>query len=244
MTMSHAHRGRAAPASPRRKRGMLWLPIAVIGTGMLAAVIGVAWLLWPRWPAAEMALDAPSLPILVNGVNFNIPPAAIRNKVQRKPGTQDRVDMTFLWPSLQPPDPAVKADPAASAKAVDRVFVTIASFGNTLPLAERLATIYPRYQDGTISAGPAGLAIRPFRDGTPYQGEDLLHDAASPERFLVRCTRDGGEGRKQAIGMCLYERRIDKAELTARFPREWLSEWREVARGLDALVVKLRGAGH
>ena len=36
-----------------------------------------------------MSLDAPSLPITVNGVNFNIPPAAIRNKMQRKPGTQE-----------------------------------------------------------------------------------------------------------------------------------------------------------
>ena len=73
-----------------------------------------------------MALDAPTLPITVNGVNFNIPPAAIRNKVQRKPGTQERVDLVFLWPSLEPPDPAVKAGPVSSAKAIDRVFVTIA----------------------------------------------------------------------------------------------------------------------
>jgi hypothetical protein len=71
----------------------------------------------------------------------------------------------------------------------------------------------------------------------------MLYDSANPERFLVRCTRDAREGRTEAIGMCLFERRVDKAELTARFPREWLSEWGDVAKGLDAMIAKLRGAG-
>ena len=123
MAMSHTHQGRYVQAAPRlRKRSVLWLPIAVFGAGMVGATLFVGWLLWPRWPSAEMALDAPSLPITVSGVNFNIPPAAIRNKVQRKPGMHERVDLVFLWPSLEPPDPAVKAGPVASAKAIDRVF--------------------------------------------------------------------------------------------------------------------------
>jgi hypothetical protein len=243
MAMSHAHQGRYVPGAPRKKRSVLWLPVAVSAAGILGATLWVAWLLWPRWPAAEMALDAPSLPITVNGVNFNIPPAAIRNKVQRKPGTQERVDLVFLWPSLEPPDPAVKAGPVTSAQAIDRVFVTIASFGSTLAINERFNTIYPRYLEPSISTERGGLAARPFRDGTPYQGEDMLYDSTNPERFLVRCTRDGHDPRAEAIGMCLFERRIGKAELTARFPREWLSEWSGVAQGLETLIGKLRGAG-
>lgn len=243
MAMSHADRGRYARPPSRRKRSVLWLPISVFAAGLLGAAIWVGWLLWPRWPAADMALDAPSLPITVNGVNFNIPPAAIRNKVQRKPGMQERVDLVFLWPSLEPPDPAVKAGPVASAKAIDRVFLTIANFGNNLPLIERFNTIYPRYLDSAVGTEPGGLAVRPFRDGTPYQGEDMLYDSTDPEKFLVRCTRDGREGHTEAIGICLFERRIGKAELTARFPREWLSEWKDVASGLDRLITNLRGAG-
>ncbi len=71
------------------------------------------------------------------------------------------------------------------------MFLTIANFGNTLPLIERFNTIYPRYLEPSISTEPGGLAVRPFRDGTPYQGEDMLYDSTGPERFLVRCTRDG-----------------------------------------------------
>ena len=69
----------------------------------------VAYVLWPRWPDAPVALDAPSLPIVVAGVAFNIEPAAIRMPVQRRPGTQERVDLAYLWPSLVPPDPALQS---------------------------------------------------------------------------------------------------------------------------------------
>lgn len=238
MAMSHTHH--SVFAMPRlRKRSFLWFPVAIFIAAVVGAGIWVTYILWPRWPTADMALDAPTLPITVNGVNFNIPPAAIRNKVQRKAGTQERIDLVFMWPSLMPPDPAVKADPVASARAVDRVFLTVASYGNTLPVVERLKTIYPRYLDSSIATAPGGLTARPFRNDTPYQGEDLLYDNSNPERFIVRCTRDDARG---TIGMCLYEKRTGQADITARFPREWLSDWTSVADGLDGLIKRLRGA--
>jgi len=240
MAMSHTHH-HSAFALPRfrKRRSLLWLPVAIFLAGVIAAGIWVTYILWPRWPSADMAVDAPSLPITVNGMNFNIPPAAIRNKIQRRPGTQDRIDVVFLWPSLMPPDPAVKADPVASAKAVDRIFLTIASYGNTLPVLERFNTIYPRYLDTSIAMEPGGLTARPFRDGTPYQGEDIVYDGGNTDRFIVRCTRDDARG---AIGMCLFEKRVGQADITARFPRAWLSDWTAVADGLEKLINRLRGA--
>jgi len=239
MAMSHTHRGPFAPAPSNRKRSVLWLPIAVFTAGLVCAALWVTWLLWPRWPAADMALDAPSLPITVNGVNFNIPPAAIRNKMQRKPGTQERVDLMFRWPSLEPPDPAVKAGPVTSAKTIDRVFLTIANYGNTLPLIERFKTIYPRYLEPSITTDPGGLSVRPFRDGTPYQGEELNYDSGA-SGFLVRCTRNGAGA---TLGMCLYDRRIGAADITIRFPRDWLEDWPNVVNRLDRLIVSLRANG-
>ena len=74
-----------------------------------------------------------------------------------------------------------------------------------------------------------------FRDGTPYQGEDILFDPGRPEHFLVRCTRDA----TSIPGTCLYERRIGSADLTARFPRDWLDNWQSVSAGLDKLLASL-----
>ncbi len=247
MTMAHTHQA-SHPHAPkqrprrrqrRRPRSLLWLPIAIFIAGVIAAGSWVTYILWPRWPAADLTY-APSLPITVNGVNFNIPPGAIRNKVQRKPGTQERVDLAFLWPSLTPPDPEAKAGPVASPHAVDRIFVTIAAYGNTLPPLERFNSIYPRYLETDMTTTPDGLTLRPFRDDTPYKGEDIIYNDRNPGRFMVRCTRDGASG--AAIGMCLFERRIEQADLTIRFPRAWLTDWQTVSEQLETLIRQLRGA--
>jgi hypothetical protein len=54
--------------------------------------------------------------------------------------------------------------------------------------------------------------------------------------MAARCTRDGA-----TPAMCLSERRIDGADLTFRFPRAWLAQWRDVAGAMDRLAAQLRG---
>jgi hypothetical protein len=76
--------------------------------------------------------------------------------------------------------------------------------------------------------------MRAFRDATPYAGEDLFF-ANSPS-LTARCSRD-----TSTPGMCLSERRIDGADLTFRFPRSWLAQWRDVADALDRLTLQLHG---
>jgi len=229
-----------ARSSPRQRAahwdlGGLVLKLALIAGVLCLAGCPVAYILWPRWPD-QVALDAPALPITVGGLPLNVPPAAIRIAIQRRAGAQERIDLAFLWPSLAPPDPAAKPAPAEGFNLADRVFVTIANSDGTPPPLERFKTIYPRYTDGAPSEGPDGLLLQTFRNGTPYHGEDLLYDGISPARFLMRCTRNSG----LAPGMCLHERRIANADITVRFPRDWLADWRNVAAGVDRLIASLR----
>src|SRR5262249_27170499 len=155
---------------------------------------------------------APALPITIAGAPFNVPPAAMRIPLQRRAGAHERVDLAFLWPSLEPPDSGASGARAPSAvhqQTVDRLFVTIAAAGDLLAPAERIKTIYPRYAAADAAIEPNGLAVKAFRSGTPYQGEDLIydsvHDSAAPEGFLVRCSRNGAGS---TPGMCLYRQRI------------------------------------
>ena len=176
---------------------------------------------------------------------FDVPPTAIRAAVQRHPGPQERIDLAFDWPSLNPPKPDDKSndkplDPgnavaAAVARADQRLFVTIAGLGAVLPPLERLRTIYPRYIESQASAGPDGLAILPFRAGTPYEGDDLVYLGSNPEQFFARCTRPG----RAVPGTCIHERALDGALITLRFPRDWLDDWRNIASGFDRLVAQL-----
>jgi hypothetical protein len=231
----------------RRKSRSLLLPLALLVVLVAAAGSFVSYELWPTWQKASIGLDAPALPVTVAGVVFNVPPAAIRAPVQRHPGAHDRIDLVFLWPSLLPPDadaeagkPAVIGEDGAlpAPSGGDRLFVTIAGLGAALTPAERLRTIYPRYIEAQATAGPDGLAILPFRAGTPYEGEDLVYLAEKPEQFFARCSRPV----RTVPGTCIHERSLQAAEITLRFPREWLSDWRNVAADFDRLMEELHPA--
>jgi len=227
------------PRATRHRSGRaivaLFLSAAVIA---LAATYVVS-VLWPRWPATTGPPDAPTLPITVAGVLFNIPPGAIRVAAQRHAGPQERIDLAFLWPSLVPPDPAVKPVLTEDPQPFDRLFVTIASAEGAVAPAVRFKEIYPRFLGDGPYKGPDGLAVSLFRDGTAYQGEDLFFDTANPDAFTVRCTRPG---QGPTPGTCLYERRLGGADVTIRFLRDWLADWRVLAAGFDRLVAQLRPA--
>jgi hypothetical protein len=217
--------------------GLMLLPLLAFFALAITALGYIVYALWPRWPDAPVASDAPALPIVVAGVLFNVPPQVIRVPLQRRSGAQERIDLAYLWPSLTPPDSAAAAAPNLAGR--DRVFVTVAA-AESLPPLDRLKTIYPRYTEAQPAASPQGLTIVAFRDGTPYQAEDLVFDAATPERFFARCSRTVNP---LAPGTCLNERRIGDADLTVRFPRDWLESWQTVEAGIEKLIAQLRPAG-
>jgi len=225
-------------ASRRRRRSghrPLLAPLVVFASVAIIATAYIAYVLWPRWPDAPVAPDAPAVPIVISGTTFNIEPAAIRMNVQRRPGAHERVDLSYLWPSLLPPDPAAKPTVGTPIDPNERLFVTISSGEMTLPLMERVQTIYPRYLVAEPVAGPPGLTFRGFRSDTPYEGDDLVFESSAPEHFLARCSRKGVTN----SGVCLLERRIDNVDITFRFPREWLGDWQNVARNIDILIARL-----
>src|SRR5688500_11015760 len=117
MTSATIH-NRHAPRARHRQGSVLAKPILAIGVAVAAATGFIIHALWPRWPDPPVGPNAPTLPITVAGVAFNVPPAAVRVRLQRQPGAHDRLDLVFLWPSLAPPDPT--SSPDAPVKAAPR----------------------------------------------------------------------------------------------------------------------------
>jgi hypothetical protein len=237
--MSHTQEPIRRKLQPRRAAAAGLVAGITLGSAvLLAAIAYVAFVLWPRH-LGEIPPDAPSVPITVAGVVFNVPPAAIRQQVQRRSGAQDRVDLVFMWPSLEPPDAANQPHVAADQPhPIDRLFVTIAGNDGTLSPAERMKSIYPRYTAGDLAPEADGLMARHFSDASPYKGEDLVFDPAAPERFVTRCSRSG-----VTPGVCLMERRIGAADIVLRFPRDWLADWHHVAARFDDLIATMRPPG-
>ena len=218
-----------------RSHGHL-IPILVAGAIAAAATALVAYLLWPTWRAN--GLSAPErLPISVGGTLFNVPTAAIRMNVQRHTGPQERVDLAFGFPSLDPPEAPrhVTAETVDEIIPIDRIFMSISAHHDAPAPELRVRTIYPRYLEQTSTPLEDGLTMRAFRSGTPYGGEDLFF--ADTPNLTARCSRDGA-----TAGMCLRERRIDGADLNFRFPRSWLAQWRDIANAIDRLTVQLHGS--
>src|SRR4051812_20725591 len=92
----------ARPANRSRRPQHLGLLAA--GGGFFCAMAAVvAYLLWPTWQAGA-STGPKQLPITVGGVLFNVPSDAIRMRLQRRSGAQDRIDLAFAYPSLSPPD--------------------------------------------------------------------------------------------------------------------------------------------
>ena len=212
-------------------------PIVLGGIIAAAALILVAYLLWPTWDVE--AGDGPArLPISIGSTLFNVPSASIRMKIQRHTGAQERIDLSFSYPSLQPPEAPKRVSAATVEEAlqpIDRIFLSIAAHHDSLAPDARLRTIFPRYLEQTQTVGEDGLTMRAFREGSPYSGEDLFF--ASSSDMAARCSREAA-----TPGMCLSERRIEGADLTFRFPRSWLAHWRDVADAMDRLTLQLHGS--
>jgi hypothetical protein len=231
-TAQHIARG------SRRHRRSHMIPVMLAGAIAAGAIALVAYLLWPTWEA-DTSSDPARLPMSIGATLFNVPTAAIRMKIQRRTGPQERVDLSFAYPSLEASNTPrhVSAETVEEqAHPIDRIFVSIAAHRDSLAPEARLRTIYPRYFDQGATPVQDRLTMRAFRDGSPYSSEDLFQ--ADAPSFSARCSRDAA-----TPGMCLSERRINGADLTFRFPRSWLAQWREVANAMDRLTVQLHGPG-
>jgi hypothetical protein len=216
-------------------RGHL-IPIILSCAVTAGAMTLIAYLLWPTW-GVDVSSGPARLPVSIGATIFNVPAASMRMKIQRHSGPQERVDLSFSFPSLEAPAAPkhVSADSVEDAlQPIDRIFLSIAAHHDALAPETRVRTIYPRYLEQTPRSTEDGLTLRAFRDGSPYSNEDLF--SASVPALDARCTRDAA-----TPGMCLSERRVEGADLTFRFPRSWLAHWRDVADAMDRLTTQLHG---
>src|SRR6266702_165002 len=141
------------------------IPIMVASAVATGAVALVVYLLWPTW-GTESSNSPQRLPVSVGGTLFNVPTAAVRMKIQRHSGPQERIDLAFALASLEPPDAArhVGADTMEEElQPIDRIFLSIAAHHESLAPDMRVRTIYPRYLDQASTPGRDGLTMRAFR---------------------------------------------------------------------------------
>ena len=76
----------------------------MLGAAIAACAIAViGYLLWPTW-GTKASNNPGRLPVSVGATLFNVPTMAVRRKIQRHSGPQERVDLSFTYPALEAPD--------------------------------------------------------------------------------------------------------------------------------------------
>src|SRR5271155_1464094 len=79
------------------------IPIMLAVAVSACAIALVAYLLWPTWEP-DLSSGPARLPVSIGNTLFNVPTSAIRMKIQRHSGPQERVDLSFAYPSLEAPE--------------------------------------------------------------------------------------------------------------------------------------------
>src|ERR1700712_888120 len=117
----------------RRRRHNHLIPIVLAGVIAATAIALVAYLLRPTWEP-DQSSEAVRLPMSIGETLFNVPSHAVRVKVQKHSGPQERVDLSFMYPSLEAPDVPkhVSASTLEGAvQPIDRIFVSIFAHHDT-----------------------------------------------------------------------------------------------------------------
>ena len=118
----------------------------------------------------------------------------------------------------------------AGAHTGEPVFITALSADASLAPAERPSVLYARFVAAEARSAPGGLIRRRFRDGTPFEGEDLVVAAPDGRAFWARCATSGSRNEGAS---CLTEMRFGDTDVQVRFSPALLPRWELLASGVQ-----------
>jgi hypothetical protein len=90
--------------------------------------------------------------------------------------------------------------------------------------------LYARFVAAEARSAPGGLIRRRFRDGTPFEGEDLVVAAPDGRAFWARCATSGSRNEGAS---CLTEMRFGDTDVQGRFSPALLPRWELLASGVQ-----------
>lgn len=170
---------------------------------------------------------------------LSLPENTIRFEEQRRGGDAERVDLYLLWPEMTGYSSAKRRRFDDIDLSQSLIFLQISQSTMSRDMSGRLEPIYMNLLEPEQQAGPAGLTLRTFRDGTGYEGEALL-------------TAVTGDGAHYAI-RCVMPKTVDQAsssdcqrdihvgeDLTVlyRFSSRLLDDWQAIDTAVHDYVLR------
>lgn len=116
---------------------------------------------------------------------------------------------------------------AAAGRAEERLFVTVTpAEGAVEGGTSRLGPHHARFLSAVARSHPSGLLQRRYRDGTPFEGEELYVSPPDGALFAARCAPPKSDAEDGAA--CLAELRLGGFDLRIRFPQSRLESWEAI----------------
>ncbi len=195
--------------------------IALASLAALALAAGAVWFL--RAPLAGD--DGAPVSVSVAGVPLWVDPHLARARADLAQRALEELDLFAAMPNLEP-----AGDKAMALEKL--VFLTLRRMDDKIEPRDKPAKLYARFLSPAVEVHPAGLILRRFEKGSPYEGEQLYMTPPEGRAFWARCA-----AATQALpATCISEARIVGLDIRLRFAPEALAEWEALTAGVVRLV--------
>jgi hypothetical protein len=213
-------------------RSRLTIAAAILATVSVLTAAAV-WLMIPG--------ERDNRPVIayLSETRLTIPYDYFRFEHARLGGSLSEIDLAADARTFRPARLQSRFKPSAADPMAQTLFLTlIPSAGNISP-AERTTRLYTRFLQPDGWSHPRGLIMRRFKNGSPYQKEDLYMAPPEGRRFAARCPQP----RKTPDGLtdiCMAEFRIEGIDVRLRFAADLLSDWERLLQGTQGLIRSFR----
>jgi hypothetical protein len=213
-------------------RSRLTIAAAILATVSVLAAAAV-WLMIPG--------ERDNRPVIayLSETRLTIPYDYFRFEHARLGGSLSEIDLAADARTFRPARLQSRFKPSAADPMAQTLFLTlIPSAGNISP-AERTTRLYTRFLQPDGWSHPGGLIMRRFKNGSPYQKEDLYMAPPEGRRFAARYPQP----RKTPDGLtniCMAEFRIEGIDVRLRFAADLLSDWERLLQGTQGLIRSFR----
>jgi len=201
--------------------------IVVSMLAALALAVGVVFAV--RTPAGPE--DFAPVKVTVAGVPLTLDPRLARAPSDLARPALEEIDLVFAMPDFAPAGRGAGAK-AGDASIAKLVFMTLRRVDDKIEPREKPARLYARFLSPAVEAHPAGLILRRFEPGGPYDGEQLYMAAPEGRAFWARCATATG----QLPATCISEARIGGLDLRLRFDPGALGDWERLTAGVVRMV--------
>lgn len=218
----------------------------LVPAGFLFAILLLSGLLlsWYLRPGAKapprLTGQSDLVPITLNDLSLQVPANYIQNPAARTGGEQDSLALATLFPSWRGYSENLARRFQSNAPDSPVIRILIRRDANVMDAQTRLARIYQPYvaaPDG-IEA-PFALRQYGFAPNSGYEKNDLFVGQNARGLLLLLCEQpapDLPSPNCQATDRPL----ADRVSYSFRFKRAYLSRWRELSDGVDALIARFK----